>query len=145
MNFTAISKEIHLPAIDFSGANCWFGKGVLTLQGINISHLGKRKNHLQNAILGGYVSSLEGICLFVCLVYTKNTCHIIPTWVRMMEETLVGMKKSPFSKPMKNIRFHPPTTSCSNSKSSNTTCKVGPYQTTSKWRDNLYKWPKINV
>ena len=31
-----------------------------TLQGINISHLGKRKNHLQNAIFGGYVSSLEG-------------------------------------------------------------------------------------
>ena len=33
----------------------------VTLQGINISHLGKRKeNHLQNAIFGGYVSFLEG-------------------------------------------------------------------------------------
>ena len=33
---------------------------ISTLQGTNISHLGNRKNHLQNAILGGYVSSLEG-------------------------------------------------------------------------------------
>ena len=32
-----------------------------TLQGINISHLGEKENHLQNAIFGGYVSSLEGI------------------------------------------------------------------------------------
>ena len=32
-----------------------------TLQGINISHLGEKENNLQNAIFGGYVSSLEGI------------------------------------------------------------------------------------
>ena len=33
---------------------------MCTLQGINISHLGEKENHLQNAIVGGYVSSLEG-------------------------------------------------------------------------------------
>ena len=32
-----------------------------TLQGINISHPCEKENHLQNAIFGGYVSSLEGI------------------------------------------------------------------------------------
>ena len=31
-----------------------------TLLGINISHLGEKENHLQNAIFGGYLSSLEG-------------------------------------------------------------------------------------
>ena len=35
-------------------------RGGVTLQGTNISHLGKRESHLQNAIFGGYVSSLEG-------------------------------------------------------------------------------------
>ena len=38
-----------------------------TLQGINISHLGspgEKENHLQHAILGGYVSSLEGSLRF---------------------------------------------------------------------------------
>ena len=33
----------------------------VTLQGINISHLGKRKIIFKSAVLGGYVSSLEGI------------------------------------------------------------------------------------
>ena len=33
---------------------------MVTLQGINISHLGEKENHLQNAIFGGYVSFLEG-------------------------------------------------------------------------------------
>ena len=36
--------------------------GLLTLQGINISHLGKRKIIFKMAIFGGYVSFLEGIC-----------------------------------------------------------------------------------
>ena len=37
-------------------------KGLLTitLQGINISHLGKRKIIFKMPFLGGYVSSLEG-------------------------------------------------------------------------------------
>ena len=39
-------------------SNPSFQKG--TLQGINISHLGEKEYHLQNAIFGGYVSSLEG-------------------------------------------------------------------------------------
>ena len=40
--------------------------GRYTLQGTNISHLQKRKNHLQNAIFWGiYVSFVEGIqCFF---------------------------------------------------------------------------------
>ena len=33
---------------------------LITLQGINISHLGKRKIIFKSAIFGGYVSSLEG-------------------------------------------------------------------------------------
>ena len=53
--------------------NCWkttvlnynyikqMGYVIITLQGINISHLGKRKIIFKNAILGGYVSSLDGI------------------------------------------------------------------------------------
>ena len=36
------------------------GGDIYTLQGINISHLEKRKIIFQNAIFGGYVSSLEG-------------------------------------------------------------------------------------
>ena len=39
----------------------WYlSKMETTLQEINISHLGKKENHLQNAIFGGYVSFLEG-------------------------------------------------------------------------------------
>ena len=34
---------------------------IYTLQGINISPPWEKENHLQNAIFGGYVSSLEGI------------------------------------------------------------------------------------
>ena len=34
----------------------------ITLQGTNISHLGKRKIIFKSAFLGGYVSSQEGIC-----------------------------------------------------------------------------------
>ena len=37
-----------------------FEKKIYTLQEINISHLGEKENHLQNAIFGGYVSSLGG-------------------------------------------------------------------------------------
>jgi len=33
----------------------------ITLQGINISHLGKRKIIFKYALSGGYVNSLEGI------------------------------------------------------------------------------------
>ena len=32
----------------------------VTLQGINISHLGKREIIFKSAIFGGYISSLEG-------------------------------------------------------------------------------------
>ena len=35
---------------------------VITLQGINISHLGKRKIIFKMPFFGGYASSLEGIC-----------------------------------------------------------------------------------
>ena len=35
--------------------------GTVTLQGINISHLGKRKIIFKSALKTGYVSSLEGI------------------------------------------------------------------------------------
>ena len=58
----------------------------VTLQGINISHLGKRKIIFNNAIFGGYVSFLEGnkafLCFFFCLVFfvaggfEKNICSI---------------------------------------------------------------------
>jgi len=43
-----------------------------TLQGINISHLGK-ENHLQNAIFWGYVSSLEGISVIFLRVQIRGT------------------------------------------------------------------------
>ena len=64
--------------------------------------------------------------------YGKNTCHIIPTWVRFMEETLVGMKKSPFQKPMKNIKNSSVNYKLQPSKSLNTTCKVGHSCTSTK-------------
>ena len=37
-----------------------FWKDSITLQGTNISHLGKRKIIFKSAFLGGYVSSQEG-------------------------------------------------------------------------------------
>ena len=39
--------------------------GIYTLQGINISHLGKRKIIFNMPFFGGYVSSLEGIFRYI--------------------------------------------------------------------------------
>ena len=47
---------------------------ISTLQGINISHLGKRKIIFKMAFLGGYVSFLEGKS-FPCFVGEKKTAH----------------------------------------------------------------------
>ena len=46
-----------------------------TLQGTNISHLGKRKIIFKMPFLGGYVSFLEGISFQSCLVWT--TPHLV--------------------------------------------------------------------
>ena len=48
--------------------------GLYTLQGINISHLGEKENHLQNAIFGGYVRSLESKFLLGPKQLTSEVC-----------------------------------------------------------------------
>ena len=57
---------------------CWevslvyrYWRGLFTLQGINISHLGKRKIIFKMPFLGGYVSSLEG------RYWSYGFCHSI--------------------------------------------------------------------
>ena len=45
---------------------------VLTLQGINISHLGKRKIIFKMPFFGGYVSFLEGISLYLTLLISDD-------------------------------------------------------------------------
>ena len=45
-----------------------FSNCRITLQGINISHLGDLETHLQNCLGKGYVSSQEGIVQRFCLV-----------------------------------------------------------------------------
>ena len=55
-------------------------KNSLTLQGINISHLGKRKIIFKMPFLGGYVSSLEGILVSPNLPLKKETLAIFLGW-----------------------------------------------------------------
>ena len=60
-----------------------------TLQGINISHL-EKENHLQNAILGGYVSSLEGILsLTVFLPVGKPWCELTEAAARSQQHDAI--------------------------------------------------------
>ena len=60
---------------EFSGLvqTIYFGAGglyIYTLQGIPPW---EKENHLQNAILGGYVSSLEGI--YIYMTYMSHTIY----------------------------------------------------------------------
>ena len=48
---------------------------IYTLQGINISHLGKRKIIFKMPFLGGYVSSLEGNLLIIPHFLVGKTWH----------------------------------------------------------------------
>ena len=51
-------------------------KRTITLQGINISHLGKCKIIFKSALVGGYVNSLEGI---LCTVYMRAGVCVFAT------------------------------------------------------------------
>ena len=48
---------------------------IYTLREINISHLGKRKIIFKMPFLGGYISSLEGIYIYICIYL-----YLEPKW-----------------------------------------------------------------
>ena len=71
---------------------CWYGSSEYnaewfhkeqkkykkhTLQGINISHFGKRKIIFKMPFFGGYVSSLEGILIIFWLLHFSDAVQVL--------------------------------------------------------------------